>query len=190
MDTNLTQFYDELKQKLNNDETPTTNVTKISTTYGGPLSNSPNAVTWRNKAAMQCNHLKDCCHKQLLLDIYCKILPLDKEFIDGNFTEDQMRNVILCVIPASTQYKNDMRYKTLCQKVSEALNITNGYNFISIAFDRSDSREHKSADTIGNLSFSNSVYGKDVVLFDDIITRGTSFIQVANELKRKGAKSV
>lgn len=84
MDTNLTQFYDELKQKLNNDETPTTNVTKISTTYGGPLSNSPNAVTWRNKAAMQCNHLKDCCHKQLLLDIYCKILPLDKEFIDGN----------------------------------------------------------------------------------------------------------
>lgn len=113
-----------------------------------------------------------------------------KEFIDGNFTEDQMRNVVLCVIPASTQYKNDMRYKTLCQKVSEALNITNGYNFISIAFDRSDSREHKSADTIGNLSFSNSVYGKDIVLFDDITTRGTSFIQVANELKRKGARSV
>lgn len=113
-----------------------------------------------------------------------------KEFIDGNFTSEQMRNLVLCVIPASTRYKNEVRYKVLCQKVSEALDITNGYNFITINFDRSDSRNHKSADTIGNLSFSNEVYGKDIVLFDDITTRGTSFVQIATELKRKGARSV
>ncbi len=112
------------------------------------------------------------------------------EFIDGNYTAEQMRNLVFCVIPASTQYKNDTRYKTLCQKVAEKFGIINGYNYISIVYDRNDSREHKSSDTVGNLSFSTNVYGKDIVLFDDLTTRGTSFAQVAAKLKEKGARSV
>ena len=84
METNLTQFYDQLKQKLNNDETPNTpSVMKVTMNPGG-FNASPNAMAWRNKAVNHCNHLKDDCHKHLLLDIYCKILPLDQEFIDGN----------------------------------------------------------------------------------------------------------
>ena len=81
-ESSLTKFYDELKQKLNNDPTPT-NLTNVSMGPGG-FNNSPNALKWRNKAVQCCNHLKDDCHKHLLLDVYCKILPLDAEFIDGN----------------------------------------------------------------------------------------------------------
>lgn len=82
-ESNLTKFYDELKQKLNNDETPSTTVMNVKMGPGG-FNNSPNAMAWRNKAVHCCDHLKDNCYKHLLLDIYCKILPLDQEFIDGN----------------------------------------------------------------------------------------------------------
>lgn len=83
METNLTQFYDHLKQKLNNDEIPVSNAMKVTMNPGG-FNTSTNALAWRNKAVNCCNQLKDNCHKHLLLDIYCKILPLDKDFIDGN----------------------------------------------------------------------------------------------------------
>lgn len=112
------------------------------------------------------------------------------DFLDGNFTKEEMKNVVVCVIPASTQYKNDIRYKTMCTKIAEKFPVINGYNYITINTDRSDSRTQKSSDTVWNLSFSSSVRGKTVVLFDDITTRGTSFIQVANKLKEAGASNV
>lgn len=112
------------------------------------------------------------------------------DFLDGNFTKDEMKNVVVCVIPASTQYKNDVRYKALCTKISEKFPVINGYDYISIVSDRSDSRGQKSSDTVWNLSFSSNVRGKTIVLFDDITTRGTSFIQVASKLKEKGASNV
>lgn len=112
------------------------------------------------------------------------------DFLDGNFTKEEMKNVVVCVIPASTQYKNDIRYKTMCTKIAEKFPVINGYNYITINADRSDSRTQKSSDTVWNLSFSSSVRGKTVVLFDDITTRGTSFIQVANKLKDVGASNV
>ena len=112
------------------------------------------------------------------------------DFLDGNFTKEEMKNVVICVIPASTQYKNDIRYKTMCAKIAEKFPVINGYNYITINTDRSDSRTQKSSDTVWNLSFSSSVRGKTVVLFDDITTRGTSFIQVANKLKEAGASNV
>jgi phosphoribosylpyrophosphate synthetase len=112
------------------------------------------------------------------------------DFLDGNFTKEEMKNVVVCVIPASTQYKNDLRYKALCTKIAEKFPVINGYDYISIVSDRSDSRGQKSSDTVWNLSFSSSVRGKTIVLFDDITTRGTSFIQVASKLKEKGAANV
>jgi predicted amidophosphoribosyltransferase len=112
------------------------------------------------------------------------------DFLDANFTKEEMKNVVVCVIPASTQYKNNIRYKTMCTKIAEKFPVINGYNYITIDTDRSDSRTQKSSDTVWNLSFSSSVRGKTVVLFDDITTRGTSFIQVANKLKEAGASNV
>lgn len=117
-------------------------------------------------------------------------VSIASDFLEGNFTEEQMRNMVFCVIPASTQYKNETRYKTMCSKIAEKFPIRNGFDCITITEDRENSREQKSSNTIANLTFSGSVYGKDVILFDDITTRGTSFIQAANALKAKGARSV
>lgn len=82
-ETNLTQFYDNLKQKLNNDAAPTSGAMNVKMGPGG-FNNSPNALVWRNKAVNCCDELKNDCHKHLLLDVYCKILPLDHDFIHGH----------------------------------------------------------------------------------------------------------
>lgn len=112
------------------------------------------------------------------------------DFLEGNYTSEQIKNLTLCVIPASSLSKNERRYKTMCGQVASKYSLCNGYSLIQIVYDRSDSREHKSSNTIDNLSFSPAVRGRDVILFDDITTRGTSFIQVANELVNHGAHSV
>lgn len=112
------------------------------------------------------------------------------DFLEGNYTKEQMSNLVLCVIPASTTNKNEARYKTMCSQVCSRFQILNGFSYIQIVYDRSNSREQKSSNTIANLTFSGPISGKDVILFDDITTRGTSFIQVANELKKIGARTV
>lgn len=122
--------------------------------------------------------------------LYSIGVNIASDFLEGNFTEEQMRNMVFCVIPASTQYKNETRYKVMCSKIAEKFPVRNGFDVITITEDRENSREQKSSNTIANLVFSNSVYGKDVILFDDITTRGTSFIQAANALKAQGARSV
>ena len=47
------------------------------------------------------------------------------DFLVGNFTKEEMKNVVVCVIPASTQYKNDIRYKTMCAKIAEKFPVIN-----------------------------------------------------------------
>lgn len=113
------------------------------------------------------------------------------DFIDGNFTREEMANIALCVIPASSRAKNEVRYRSMCEQVAERLPIINGFSYISITADREDTRTSgKSSDTTAFLAFSSDIQGKDIVLFDDVTTRGTSFAQAAVELKRRGAKSV
>lgn len=80
----LTQFYDDLKSKVD----PVGSTVSPGIRVGGnPVlgsSMSPGAMAWRSKAASECENLKDACCKHIVLDIYCKTLPLDKDYIDGH----------------------------------------------------------------------------------------------------------
>jgi len=82
MDKSLTQFYDELKSEINQKPKVETPLMNVSSFNGN--QNSPGAINWRNQAAKECDNLKDGCYKRLLLDIYCKVLPLDSDFVAGN----------------------------------------------------------------------------------------------------------
>lgn len=86
------------------------------------------------------------------------------DFIDGNFTREEMENVALCVIPASSRAKNEVRYRSMCEQVAERLPIINGFSYISITADREDTRTSgKSSDTTAFLAFSSDIQGKDIV---------------------------
>lgn len=81
--SNLTQLFDDLKSKVNKDTVEQPNGA-IMQNYMQRGSSSPSMTVWRNKANRERDILKDQCCKHILLDIYCKILPLDNEYIDGN----------------------------------------------------------------------------------------------------------
>lgn len=112
------------------------------------------------------------------------------DFLRGRYSRSELECFTLCVIPASTLEKNERRYRRFCEYVSAKTGIQNGMDVISILYDRSNSIEGKSENTILNLAFSEEVRGMDVLLFDDIMTRGTSFTQCAGRLMEKGANSV
>lgn len=112
------------------------------------------------------------------------------DFIRGHFSRRELGDMVLCVIPASTVEKNDRRYRRFCDAVCADTGIENGFDFIHIMYDRENSRQEKQKKTTENLSFSDKVNGKVVLLFDDIYTRGTSFSQCAEALTRRGAVDV
>ena len=81
--SDLSQFYDNLKSQLDGPANPPATVMRVG---GGMMSDSehPGALLFRRKATDACNELKDKCCKHILLDIYCKVLPLDADYIDGH----------------------------------------------------------------------------------------------------------
>lgn len=121
----------------------------------------------------------------------CEVaVHLVTEFIFRYIPNRDLQNWIFCVIPASTREKNENRNRLFTQLVSRMTGIQNGFKEIIILYDRNDSRQHKEDDTVWNLQFGAGVEGKHVLLFDDIITRGVSFVQCAEKLTGKGAASV
>ena len=73
----LTSMYDSLKKEI--DRPAPSNLMNV-----GGINNSPVATQWRNMAAKEADKLTDGCAKKVLLDIYCKIVPLDNDFVKGN----------------------------------------------------------------------------------------------------------
>lgn len=98
----LTKFYDDLKSELNNDDTKPAVV-------GGPvapLSSPAGQASWKAHCNSEANGLIDKCRKHILLDIYCKIIPLDADFVNGNM--GMMKNDIDSMLASkgmsATQY--------------------------------------------------------------------------------------
>lgn len=85
----LTQFYDKLKSQLDGPQggqvSPMINVQRNP----GGLDKSPAALMWRNKAANHAEGLKDKCRKHILVDMYCKIIPLDDDYVCGHHRQMQ-----------------------------------------------------------------------------------------------------
>lgn len=76
----LTQMYDDIKK----DSVAPVQPNRSLQIGPAGLDASPAALAWRNKAAHHAECLKDDCRKNIIIDIYCHILPLDKEWIDGH----------------------------------------------------------------------------------------------------------
>lgn len=83
--TGLTQFYDNLKGDLDKGSSPVgPQMMRVSPGMGHGMRNHPGAFAWSQMASKHCDHLKDDCRKHILLDIYCKILPLDDDYKCGH----------------------------------------------------------------------------------------------------------
>lgn len=112
------------------------------------------------------------------------------DFIRGHFSRAELRDMMFCVIPASSFEKNERRYRKFCEAVAADTGIENGMDVIRILYDRDNSREAKTNDVTFNLDFGDECIGKRVILFDDVFTRGALFKQCSGQLLETGADEV
>lgn len=100
-------------------------------------------------------------------------------------------NMILIPIAASTTQRHRSRFFDLCRILSKRIGIDNGYDAVSIIYDREEYKGLFRTDKIEHIRIDKGrVTGKHILLIDDVTTTGESFAQMREELRRKGALSV
>ena len=105
---------------------------------------------------------------------------------------EKIKDIVFVCVPASTQDKNESRYKAFCNRVSELCGIANGYPHISVSGNRLAVHEHRNdkekvITKTQVIEFDEAYFkGKDIYVFDDVVTTGTSYAMFANELETLG----
>ena len=101
-------------------------------------------------------------------------------------------NIVFSPVPASTDKKNEIRYKAFCQRVCELTGAINGYDHVSVSGERLTIHENRKAEKeirkVNVIEFDSAFFnGRSVVVFDDVITKGLSYANYANQLESLGA---
>lgn len=113
------------------------------------------------------------------------------DYLLEQYISNDIHNLTLCVIPAHSTIESELRFKQLCAVVSQKYEILDGFTYIKDNGYNRDPRNLWMKSDMGMfLSYSPYVTNRDIILFDDYIATGTSFIQVANALTTSGARSV
>lgn len=106
-------------------------------------------------------------------------------------TNNNKSGWLICFIPASTSTKTDRRFSKLADALrNEGYEV--GFKAIYNKYDTEAGHiSGKSANPIEAFGFNTEMTkGKNIILIDDIITRGTTFNQAANKISSLGALSV
>lgn len=120
--------------------------------------------------------------------LVAKIISLCMAHIDYIRDPDQ---TVLIPIPASTRDRHRKRFPVLCYHLSRWLNVQDGFPAIWIKYDRAESKGRSKKRILTNLNINRKyIEGKHILLFDDVMTSGQSFIQLKRALLKLGAKSV
>lgn len=103
------------------------------------------------------------------------------------FLKETLASLTFICIPASTKKKNEARYRGFSNRVSENCNMSNGYDHVKLKYDR-EAKHLSGEKDFDNLDFDREWFkGKRVVIFDDIVTSGSSISNLKKELKKMGA---
>lgn len=119
-----------------------------------------------------------------------RVANMTANYLKEEFGE-QVADMVFVAVPASSQAKNETRYKKFCQRVSELTGIKDGFDHIKVLADRlavHENRRTKSISTASVLEFDAEYFnGKQIVCFDDVVTTGVSYATFANKLEEFGA---
>ena len=119
-------------------------------------------------------------------DVADQVIKVLKHF----FLPSTLSNMTFVCIPASTEDKNQIRYEWFSNHVASECDMWDGYDHITLKYDR-EAAHLGGESSFSNLKFESSWFrGKNVIIFDDILTTGNSIRNMANRLKSYGANVI
>lgn len=105
------------------------------------------------------------------------------------------QNLVFACIPASSPERQEVRYKNFSRRVCQQTDTVNGYWHMEVMGNRAQTHlDKENADAILDQEQvwydKNWFFNKDVVVFDDVITRGNNYKRFASTLESFGANIV
>lgn len=84
---------------------------------------------------------------------------------------EKIKDIVFVCVPASTQDKNESRYKAFCNRVSELCGILNGYAHVSVSGERLAVHEHRK-------DKEKTLVKTQVIEFDEDFSRARTFMSL------------
>ncbi len=109
---------------------------------------------------------------------------------------DRLKNMAFVCVPTSKKEDYSTRFCAFCKRVSELSGIENGFSHVVVMQSRKAVHEHcrgkKKEDIKPQIIDFDMPYfkGKEVCVFDDVVTTGKSYARFANLLEENGANVV
>lgn len=129
------------------------------------------------------NFKDGCASDKIISDLASKV-----EVIAGY----NKSNYVICFVPASTGWKTQRRYSAVANKLQQRTGVA--ATLCAITKPQDSEAGHisgKTADPSADFSFSSEYFrGKNVILVDDVITRGRTLSTTGDRLLSRGANSV
>lgn len=117
-----------------------------------------------------------------------ELMNMLKQKLKDTFGDNQEQLTLVC-IPASTVESNNERYQDFSEKLCSSTGMRNAYSHIHITKEKTQS--HLGGTDKAEYSFDESFFcGANVVLFDDVVTRGRSMKEFRSKLCNLGANII
>ena len=118
-------------------------------------------------------------------DEVCKMLTTKLKRVYG----EALDLLTFVCIPASTCEVNHKRYCSFMADVCNATGMENGYDHITIKTEKDPA--HKGGTSVAEYAYNKEFFnGRQIILFDDVVTRGRSLAKMKMELEGVGAHIV
>lgn len=117
-----------------------------------------------------------------------KAVPMIKNKLFETFNADNLKQLTLVCIPASSQVKTKARYEEFSNRICNETEMINAFPHISVVTEREERHLGGTSMNTSQLSFDEDFFkGKYVLLFDDVITRGDSMRTFKRKMESLGA---
>lgn len=118
------------------------------------------------------------------------ILPYVEDIINHYF-KDLTKDLTLVCVPASSKEVNNRRFGDFSKQLCKSIGMQNGFGHIKIIQDGEATHHYyDDAEPVIYVRDKKFFTGKNVLIFDDIVTTGASIEQFKSKLEKAGANVI